>query len=179
MVDHAGIGVYYARLAPRLANYLVATGSDGGSAADLVQESFLRLWKMREELIDDEMQVSGLVFTIAKNLRRDRHRKDARMILEGDLVSSGGESEGQPLSKVVAPETGSVASPDDRAYLRRRLVEAMGTLPPLLREAYGLFQVGGLSIREIARRTNASESLVKVRIFRAKRKLRPLLDDLL
>ncbi len=48
----------------------------------------------------------------------------------------------------------------------------------LLREAFTLFQVGELSIREIAHETGASENLVKVRIHRAKQKLQVLLADL-
>ena len=51
-------------------------------------------------------------------------------------------------------------------------------MPPLLREAFLLFQLGEMSIREIAMQTGASESLVKVRIFRAKEKLQVLLKDL-
>jgi DNA-directed RNA polymerase specialized sigma24 family protein len=47
-----------------------------------------------------------------------------------------------------------------------------------LREAYTLFQIAELSIAEIARETNTTENLVKVRIHRAKGKLRELLSDL-
>ena len=59
-----------------------------------------------------------------------------------------------------------------------RIQKALDQLPPLLREAFTLFQVGGLSIREIAHETGASENLVKVRIHRAKQKLQVLLADL-
>ena len=40
------------------------------------------------------------------------------------------------------------------------------------------FQIGELSIKEIAHETGVSESLVKVRIFRAKEKLKTILADL-
>ena len=68
--------------------------------------------------------------------------------------------------------------PSDIAYLRKRLQAAFAELPPMLREAYTLFQVGELSIREIAHETGVSENLVKVRIFRAKEKLKVILADL-
>jgi DNA-directed RNA polymerase specialized sigma24 family protein len=48
----------------------------------------------------------------------------------------------------------------------------------MLSEAYTLFQIGELSIKEIAFQTGVSESLVKVRIFRAKERLKELLSDL-
>lgn len=47
-----------------------------------------------------------------------------------------------------------------------------------MRTAYTLFQIARRSIREIAELTGASESLVKVRIHRAKGKLQELLEDL-
>ena len=74
--------------------------------------------------------------------------------------------------------TGPAASPSDAEYLRRRLREAFSKLPPILREAYTLFQIGEMPIREIANQTGVSENLVKVRIFRAKEKLREILSDL-
>lgn len=173
----ARMEAYYAQIAPRLTNYLVATGSGASGADDLVQETFLRLWKMRDDLVDEMSQVSGLAFTIAKNLRKDGFRKSSHEVLEGDLAS--GDQEGESvLAKVPAPES-SAAGESDRAYLRRRIAAALAQLPPLLSEAYALFQVGELPIREIARRTNATETLVRVRIFRAKEKLQPLLKDLL
>ena len=157
----------YAKIAPKLTNYLVANGCDYAEACDVVQETFLRLWKMRDDLIDDATQVSGLVYTIARNYRNDLIRKARRVTLQEEIADAD------------AGSVGPAASPSDADYLRRRLAGAFAKLPPLLREAYTLFQIMELPIAEIARRTQASENLVKVRIFRAKEKLRPLLKDLL
>lgn len=163
---------HYRALAPKLMAYLVANGEDEASAGDIVQETFLRVWKMRDTLSDDQSQVSGLVFTIARNLRVDRARKAQREVLQDEIRDEA----------AVAPDAAAdriVSSPSDLQYVRGRLKAAFAKLPPLLREAYLLFQLGELPIAEIARRTGASDSLVKVRIFRAKEKLRPLLKDLL
>jgi len=154
----------YRELAPRLVNYLVANGSDYATAGDIAQETFLRLWKRREDLTDDANQISGLAYTTARNLRTDGWRKVQRETTVETLPETP-----------VAPS----ASPGDAAYLRRRLQDAFARLPPLLREAYVLFQVMELPIREIALRTGTTEANVKVRIFRAKEKLRPLLKDLM
>ena len=157
---------HYRRLAPKLTNWLVATGSSYADACDLVQETFLKIWAMRDDLLDSESAVSGLVFTIARNLRRNFVRDSSKMtyvdeIKDGDLG--------------ITEET---TMPSDLAHLRNRLTEAFAQLPPLLREAYTLFQIGELPINEIARQAGVSESLVKVRIFRAKEKLQVLLADL-
>ena len=132
---------HYQILAPKLTNWLVATGSSYSVACDLVQETFVKLWKMRD----------------------DRRMVFVEEIREEDAGTTSG-----------APPTAS----DDVAFLRNRLQKAFAELPPLLREAYTLFQVGELSIREIAHETGVSENLVKVRIHRAKEKLKVLLADL-
>ena len=160
------IEAHYNAIAPKLTNYLVANGVGYAQACDIVQETFLRIWKMRDSVVDETDQVSGLAYTIARNLRTDNFRKGRREVLQDEIADED--------AGTVAP----AASPSDLDYLRARLVKALGELPPLLREAYTLFQIQELSIREIARRTNATESSVKVRIFRAKEKLRVLLADL-
>ena len=157
---------HYKRLAPKLTNWLIATGSPYAEACDLVQETFLKIWSMREDLRDNDAAVSGLVFTIARNLWKNLFRAKNRLtyvdeIKEGDL---GLTSEKTPDS--------------DIEILRNRIQDALNQLPPLLREAYTLFQIGELSIQDIAHETGASENLVKVRIFRAKEKLQTLLADL-
>ncbi len=158
---------HYQRLAPRLTNWLVATGSSYADACDLVQNVFLKIWQMRDDLRDDDAQVSGLAFTIARNLRRNLVRDTAReqVTATGDLPPVAAEG----------PLPGDDA---DAEYRRKRIAQAFAALPPILREAYTLFQIGEMSIREIALQTGVSENLVKVRIHRAKLRLRELLADL-
>ena len=157
----------YKSIAPRLTAYLVANGTDYATACDIVQETFLRIWRLRDELVVDRSQISGLAYMIARNIRTDRYRKASH----------------ETLVDEIRDEDGAVYFPKDawgdQDYLRRRVCTALAQLPAALREAYTLFQIQGLSIREIAVWTCTSESSVKTRIFRAKRKLRPMLEDLL
>ena len=157
---------HYNAIAPKLTNYLVGVGADYHAACDIVQETFLRLWKKRDELLDDPAQVSGYVYTIARHLWTDRLRKQARETLQEEIKDED--------AGAVMP---SDSSPSDARYLRRRLNDALAQLPPLVREAFSLFQISELSVREIARITGATENLVKVRVHRAKMKLRELLAD--
>ena len=156
----------YKTIAPRLTNWLVSTGSSYHEACDLVQSTFLKIWKMRDDLHGDNTDVSGLAFTIARNLRKNLARDDARLTFVDEIKDEDGGS------------AGPAQSPSDAEYLRRRLSAAFAKLPPILRDAYTLFQVGELPIHEIARQTGVSENLVKVRIFRAKQKLQEILSDL-
>lgn len=172
----------YRIIAPRLTNWLVASGSPYHEACDLVQSTFLKMWKMRDDLRDDENAVSGLAFTIARNLRKNLARDNARLTFVGEIrdADEGEEpQDGQMAFDTRHPTTGySTCDGSDAEYLRLRLTEAFAKLPPVLREAYTLFQIGEMSIRDIANQTGVSENLVKVRIFRAKEKLKEILSDL-
>ena len=156
----------YKTIGRNLTNWLVSTSSSYHEACDLVQSTFLKIWKMRDDLHGDNTDVSGLAFTIARNLRKNLARDDARLTFVDEIKDEDGGS------------TGPAQSPSDAEYLRRRLSAAFAKLPPILRDAYTLFQVGELPIHEIARQTGVSENLVKVRIFRAKQKLQEILSDL-
>ena len=165
-MQKAEIESLYKSLAPKVTNYLIANGTPYAAACDIVQEAFLKLWNMRDSLEGDENRISGLVHTIARNLRTDKFRHDRFMtyreqIEEHELVSDG-----------ESPVSG------DGDYLKNRLQDALDGLPPLLREAFVLFQVSELSVREISLQLGITESLVKVRIFRAKQKLKAALSDL-
>ena len=157
---------HYKQLAPRLTNWLVSSGSTYHEACDIVQSTFLKLWQMRNDLRDDDNEISGLVFTIARNMRKNLAR-DKKNLSFVDEIKEEDAGSVQPAQ-----------SPSDAEYLRRRLNAAFATLPPILREAYTLFQIGEMSIREISAQTGVSENLVKVRIFRAKEKLQQILADL-
>ena len=160
------IEALYREIAPRLTNWLVSSGSSYHEACDLVQNTFLKIWKMRDDLRGEGSDVSGLAFTIARNLRKNLVRDNARMTFVEEIRDED--------AGTVSPAT----SASDGEYLRKRLSEAFAKLPPILREAYTLFQIGEMSIRDIANQTGVSENLVKVRIFRAKEKLREILSDL-
>lgn len=193
----------YRTIAPRLTNWLVSSGSSYHEACDIVQSAFLKIWKMRDDLHGDESDVSGLAFTIARNLRKNLARDNARITFVGEIRDpddgSGGvvfthggsesSSDGEYGEAYEGGATSRVSSsasmrynepevPSDAEYLRKRLKEAFAKLPPVLREAYTLFQIGEMSISEIANQTGVSENLVKVRIFRAKEKLKEILADL-
>ena len=77
------ISEHYTILAPKLLNWLVATGSSYAQACDIVQEAFLKLFRMRDDIIDDAPAVSGLVFTIARNLRKNEARDFRREVGSG------------------------------------------------------------------------------------------------
>ena len=76
----------YREIAPKLASYLTGGGLPYDTTCDIVQETFLRVWKRRGELMDDDLQVRGLVYAIARNYRIDLVRKASREVLQEEIT---------------------------------------------------------------------------------------------
>lgn len=168
MLSEEAFNALYAQWAARLLNWLVANGADYGTACDIVQECFLRLWEHRASFTAGKVPPTWL-FTTAGRLRTDAWRRTRRHIPHEDMAA------------VTTADGCSLAAPENEGdvLLRQRLVQALAALPEELRAAYTLYQVGGNSVREVAAMTGATENLVKVRIHRARQHLQKLLADVL
>ena len=154
----------YREVAPKLQNYLTGSGSSYATACDIVQETFLRLWKRRDDLSDDLSQVSGLVFTIARNYRNDLARKARHETLSD---ATGVEEEGSGPADVQGDaRPGEVE--EETATLKRRLRSTLERMPVQLLETFALSRLGQLSVKDIANGTGTSEANVKVRVHRAR-----------
>ena len=158
----------YREVAPKLQSYLTGNGCSYATACDIVQETFLRLWKRRDELSDDPHQVSGLVFTIARNYRNDLARKARH---EFFAERDEGLTEETVESCGVRDTARPGEAEEEGAALRRRLKASLGRMPVELLEAFALSRLGKLTVRDIASGTGASEANVKVRVHRAKEML--------
>ena len=161
----------YREVAPKLQSYLTGNGCSYATACDIVQETFLRLWKRKDELSDDLHQVSGLVFTIARNYRNDLARKaQHEVFIERDEGSGTREEVVESVdSGEEARETARPGEAEEEgAALRQRLKASLGRMPVELLETFALSRLGKLSVKDIASGTGASEANVKVRVHRAK-----------
>ena len=164
----------YREVAPKLQSYLTGNGCSYATACDVVQETFLRLWKRRDELSDDLHQVSGLAFTIARNYRNDLARKAQHEVLRArdeesgtrDVVDEPREA-GEGSRDMVRPGEAE----EEGVALRRRLKASLERMPVELLEAFALSRLGKLTVKDIASGTGASEANVKVRVHRAKEML--------
>ena len=164
----------YNETGPKIVGYLVATGTDESTAMDLLHDAVVRVVKRLDGASaagrpgDD---IPALLFVTARNLRANRVRHDSKVSFVGDARDSD-------VRRADAGAQGLGRPAVDAAYLRSRIGAALRELPEAQREAYVLYQIGERCIREIAEITGAGESLVKVRIHRAKLALRSRLCDL-
>jgi RNA polymerase sigma factor (sigma-70 family) len=127
---------------------------DPTHAEDLASDTFVRAWNARGSI--REATVRAYLLTITRNLWRDLHRRESRLI---------------PLE--AAPEESVEACGDtlvDLAWTERQLaLVAAGDRAALLLHARD-----GLSYEEIARRLDISVGAVKSRVFRARQALNAL-----
>ncbi len=152
------------RHAPRVFAYLARLLGDREVAADLTQETFLRLLRTARES-PGPANLPGFLYTVATNLARDHFRRlraRSQALLAGE-------------SPLTSPQP---AAPDPR---RDRLIqEAVAALPAEQRAVLLLRCHQGLTFAEIAQVTGASLSAVKARmryaVARLRRSLGPLLQ---
>jgi RNA polymerase sigma-70 factor, ECF subfamily len=136
-------------------------------ARDVVQEVYLRAWKGIGAFRGDS-QFSTWLYRITANAsstsvsRRRRHRQEPL------------ESVQEPAEERVALQPEPAA---ESAATLERLADAVAELPPKLRAIVVLKDVYGMSHEAIADELGISVSAAKVRLHRARRKLRDVWLD--
>jgi RNA polymerase sigma-70 factor (ECF subfamily) len=125
---------------------------------DLAQETFLRAFRALPSFdLHGAARPSTWLLTIATRLALDRFRRQSR---DGALRHIG------PQPAAPSPEHDL-----EQAELRHAIARAVEALPFDQRAAFVLSEFHALSIADIARALDASESTVKTRLFRARAKL--------
>lgn len=164
------------RHAERLFRYLIRLLNNESEAADVAQETFVRVHQHRTRFRGDS-KFSTWLYTIATNLARSRLRSAARhphVSLDAENPSTGHDfRESLPESRPSPDET---VQAHERAELVRRAVAA---LPEELRTPLLLVEYEDKSQAEIAAILDCSPKAVEMRIYRARKQLRSRLEKAL
>jgi len=164
--DRAAFTALFAHFAPRVKAYLIRTGSDDALADELAQETLLSVWRKAASFDPSRATASTWIFTIARNLRVDRFRKEWRDVAVGDDLPD-------MVDEAAAPDES--LSGDERGEKVRR---ALRTLPPDQIKVIELSFFEEAPHAEIAKALGIPLGTVKSRIRIAMTKLRALLDEL-
>ena len=152
-------------------NLVRAMTAGDGDAEDLAQEAFVRAWRSIASFRSDST-FRTWVFGIAINVVRTHRGKRARL---RRLFWSPPAEEPfiDPLDRASADD--GIEAP---LAMREVIDRALATLPEDMRAAVVLRDVQGLDYREIAASLDLPIGTVESRIFRARQRLRPLLEPL-
>lgn len=142
-----------------LLNFLCRLVGDRDTAADLTQESFVRVLSA-QSLGQAVVEPRALLYRVARNLVVDQHRR-AQVRCHADLDAIA-EDQLPAAPRHLQPEDALASQQVIRAYLA-----AIEALPPRCREAFVLFAFDDLSHADIARRMGISVSMVEKHIIRA------------
>ena len=171
--DRDAFGALVRRHQTRIVNYALAIVRDPAEAEDVAQETFIRAYRSLARFRGDSSFKTWL-YTIATNAARtglERRGRRSR-VEDGSLDDEAGT-----LSAADVPAGDADA---ETALVQREAIDrALAALPPDLRVAVVLRDVEGLDYKEIAAATGAPIGTVESRIFRARRRLRPLLQPLM
>jgi len=141
-----------------LLNFLTRQVNDRDAAADLVQESYVRVLGARasgQAVLDWR----ALLYRTARNLVIDRHRRSLHR--QHDQLDDLHETE-QPLAPVhLQPDEALASLQAVRAYVR-----TIESLPPRCREAFALHVFDGWSQTQIATHMGVSVSMVEKHVVR-------------
>lgn len=163
------------RHAQRLYNYLLRVLQNEAEAADLAEESFVRVYEHRARF-NPQHRFSTWLFTIATNLTRDLQRSRARHP-HVSLENPVGEME-HDFTEVL-PDSGLIPGQALEAEERATAVrKAVAALPEELRVPLVLSEYEEKSHAEIAEILDCSAKAVEMRIYRARNQLRQQLSVL-
>lgn len=150
----------------------LARAMTGGAAdaEDLAQEAFVRAWKSLRQF-RGESAFHTWLHGIALNVIRTHRGRMAR--LRRLLFERPPDADIDPVELASVDER-----TDERLALRDGIDRALAQLPDDLRAAIVLRDVLGFEYREIAETLGVPIGTVESRIFRARQRLRPLLEHL-
>lgn len=173
---HAGLNDLMERHAPKLLNYLARSLQDENHAADLAQETFVRVFQNRTRF-DTRMKFSTWLYAIATNLVKDRYRHRTRHPQVS--LDAQNEETGETYLERVPEQESTPSESLQRAERAQAVRQAVGELPEELRTPLILFEYEELSHAEIGEILKCSAKAVETRLYRARNQLRDKLARLL
>ena len=143
-----------------LLNFFWRQGVSISECEDLVQETYLRLWKYRDEY-EQTAKLSTFLFILARQVRLDALRRETRR-------ETREKAWGRDRPDTAPPAPVGVA--DDARW-------ALSRLTPPLRDAVELGVMQDLPYAEVARILDIPVGTVKSRVSNALKKMKELFDE--
>ena len=175
--DHHAFQVLADRYHDRLLNFIYRTIGDRDRSEDLVQETFVRVYRHLHRF-DPTKKFSTWIYTIASNLAKNELRNRSRnpMVLF-QAIKKNWDADHRPLQW-----EDTSYSPDDlyrKRHLREKVEEAVEQLPEHHRVVFVLREMEGKTYEEISEITGVTLGTVKSRLNRARNKFAQIIAPML
>jgi RNA polymerase sigma-70 factor, ECF subfamily len=163
--DRAAFAQLFDHFAPRVKAFMMRKGSNAEQAEDLVQETMLAVWSKAHMYVQDRGSVATWIFTIARNLRIDKLRRDKAQLY-------------QDLEDFDAPD-GAIGADEAMGRLQEDnyVSKALAQIPVDQRELLILSYVEDVTQSEIALKLNLPLGTVKSRMRLGYQRLRKILEQ--
>ncbi|MEP3280437.1 MAG: sigma-70 family RNA polymerase sigma factor [Stappiaceae bacterium] len=162
--DHAAFQSLFRHFAPRIKGFMIKAGSEAHVADDLVQDVFLKVWNKAALYNPEKAGASTWIFTIARNVRIDRLRKQSSRhfddIDDMELIDDAPASDELLARNQTDKIVGSV----------------IATLPTDQQDAIRLSFVENMSQSEVSEKLDIPLGTVKSRLRLAYQKMRKNLE---
>jgi RNA polymerase sigma-70 factor, ECF subfamily len=162
--DRASFHTLYRRTASSLFGVALSILRRRDLAEDVVQESYLRIWKNAGQFRADRGTPMTWMITIVRNLAIDRLRSAAQERNEDDVLDTIAADLPDPVM--------ALADREDEA----RLARAIAALDPDKRALLVAAYIRGESRAELARRFNAPVNTIKTWLHRTVAELRAMIE---
>ena len=156
----------FARLAPRVHGFFLRSFRDPAVADDLLQVTFMKVHRAREQF-DRDARVAPWLFAVAARVRLDELRKRMRLPEDADEEALARADEQAPRDP-----------PPDKD-LQDAVRAALERLPESQRMVIHLHRYEGMTFPEIAQVLGTTPGAVKLRAFRGYETLRKELEGVL
>lgn len=164
--DKAALAALFGLYGARVKSMMLKLGAGDALAEDLVQETFLTVWRKAALYSSQRGAPSTWIFTIARNLRIDQLRRQSNKPYEDlDAVELASDA---PLGNVLL----------EQQQVVDRVTQALATLPQEQQEVVRLSFIHDLPHAQIAETVGIPLGTVKSRLRLAYQRLRPLLENL-
>jgi RNA polymerase sigma-70 factor (ECF subfamily) len=175
--EKRAFGELVERYQTRLLNFVYRTTGDRERAEDLVQETFIRVYRHLHRF-DQSKKFSTWVYTIASNLAKNELRNRSRNpLVLFQTIKKNWDADSRPLEW-----EDNTYRPDDlfrKRHLKSMVENTVDQLPEHHRTVFILREMEGKTYEEIADITGANLGTVKSRLNRARNNFAQLIAPLL
>jgi RNA polymerase sigma-70 factor (ECF subfamily) len=172
--DERALAALYDRWAGPLLGFLDRMCRDRALAEDMVQETFVRVWRAAPRY-QPTAKFSTWLFQIARNAWLNEREKRLRRPTPAEIESP--DADGCSVAAPAAPRSSSPVAAALDHELAERIDDAVQKLPDKLREVWTLGAVQGLPYQEVSAILEIPVGTVKSRMFQAVRLLRTELES--